>query len=548
MVENGSSTWVCFGVVDGSVVDKIGGSFADVVDDLRSTTGEFNLLRVKNDHVRRVDAYRDVTSSYELYTTVSSNGEVVITDTFRDAVACLDVPDRTVSESALADHYLFRTTLGTNTYIDEIDRLGHGQRLEWHPETDRKTVMQCRRLSVPPETNSTRDTLSQINTTLQTIYDRIQDRSKTPFVTMLSGGIDSTLLQTYSPTAESMSVNVTAPEFESEVEYAVRASELTDSSHTLVELDESSFLDALIATTETLAKPPHHLQKVFWDAAFKAGDWQTYATGIFGDSWFGEPSSTVAAITNYAPALFDSPATKLGQRLLPGRFTSYAATLADTAEQLRRPISHPLGLANSHAFYGSPAIARTVASKKTIDNRLNDRFRYVTRVVDLPITGETSALGAHLEFGHLTNYYMSNSGQLGRQLAQNRGVTLFTPFTDRRLAEVALTVPSPDRFLDGLTSKHYLKSLLQRRVPAYDTSKPKKAGGLPTQRWLTDGPFAEALAAYGLPGHLPDTVSSDLLENPRMDTWNALCFRIWEEHVLLNPEPQAAFEARQIRV
>jgi hypothetical protein len=537
---------VVFGLVDESITDELDGSFVDVVDALQDRLGEFNLVRMTTDG--RIDAYRDVTSNYELYTTTSSDGEPIVTDTFREATARLDVSDRTVPQSALADHYMFRTTLGTNTYIDEIDRLGHGQWLQWDVKTGRKIPVQFRRLSASSEATSKADVLSELDATLKVIYDGITERTETPIVTMLSGGIDSTLLQTYSPTRKSMSANVTVPEFQSEVGYAKRASQLTGSSHTLIEVDESSFLQDLEETTEVLGKPLHHLQKVFWNAAFRAGDWQTYVTGIFGDSWFGAETAKAAALVSQHPLLFDPRLTNVGKRILPAPYSSYASTVSDVTEKLRRPVTHPYGLANSFAFYGNSTLATTVTSEETTRRRLTDRFRYVNRVVDLPITGESSALGAHLELGHVINYYMSNSGPLGRQLAQSRDVTLFSPFTDRRIGTLALSIPSPTRYLDGLTPKHHLKSLLKSRVPRYDTSKPKEAGGLPTTRWMSDGPLSEGFETYELPDHLPARIRSELVDSPRMDSWNALCYAIWEDRVLTNPDIRIGSDTREIVV
>jgi hypothetical protein len=57
-----------------------------------------------------------------------SDGRVVVTDQFRNALSRLDTADRTVPDTAVVDHILYRAT-PVGTYVAEVGRLGHGESL-----------------------------------------------------------------------------------------------------------------------------------------------------------------------------------------------------------------------------------------------------------------------------------------------------------------------------------------------------------------------------------------------------------------------------------
>jgi len=167
-------------------------------------------------------------------------------------------------------------------------------------------------------------------------------------------------------------------------------------------------------------------------------------------------------------------------------------------------------------------------------------------VVDLPITGETSTLGAYLEYSHIISYYTSSSVFNTRQVAQVRNVAFFTPFTNRRMSSRALNIPTPERYIDDLRQKHILKSLLKERVPGYNTEKNPAGGDLPKKRWMSDGPLSKGFVKYGLPNHIPEEMKSDMLDNPQVSSWKALCFKIWKEKIFSDPKLEIGSNAEQI--
>lgn len=507
-------------VIAGDPTDEIEGAIEDekpfqevrqVVADL---PGEYSLFHLAHDGVLR--AHRGITSCHDVFYLSGSDGTRLLTDQFRNAVANLDVDDRTVTEDIIADHLLYRTT-PTGTYIEEVGRLGHGESLSWDPDESEPSTTLWEVLQSQP--------LADLETVLSDLDRTLTDMMGDPdsHRVMLSGGIDSTLLGTYEPKgAETLSGAYDSPEFAVEVDYAQEASELLGTDHQVLIADEEDYLADLEEAIDAIAMPLQQSQTPMQGIVYDRGGHRAYINGQLADSLFGLNAGRAALVWNtrwlrYLPSVVPQLET---HRL--------------TATRLLRPPTSPQGYALQTVQYLPQDLLSEMIDQDTIDARQRNRLGYVRDRV--PLTASTADLATHLEWGHWIEYFCENVPNTYRQMAQAYGTTLTFPFANSAVVDIALSLPSPERYVDRFESKHVLKKLLDRRLPEYRTTKGKQNGNLPVPRFFTDGPLEDVFETYPMPDFVPENLAADL---PQRSTGLALIlafYAIWRDRVLANDD------------
>ncbi|HXV25920.1 MAG TPA: hypothetical protein VED46_16900, partial [Alphaproteobacteria bacterium] len=76
-----------------------------------------------------VDAWRGITAGFEVYYSRRPDGSILLSDHFRNILVEVPMAERTISDQAIIDHFLFRAVPAPLTYTHTIRRLGHGDRL-----------------------------------------------------------------------------------------------------------------------------------------------------------------------------------------------------------------------------------------------------------------------------------------------------------------------------------------------------------------------------------------------------------------------------------
>ena len=252
-----------------------------------------------------IRAHRGITSAYEVFYCLDSSGEPVLTDLFRNALARLEPADRTVPDRAKAAHLLHRT-VPMDSYVERIHRLGHGETLTWTPgETTPRTELTE---TLEPESGlSAASAHERLDEVLSAICAPVADEASL----MLSGGVDSTVLEPYltNPT-ESVTGAFDTPELERERAYADRANELVETDREIVEMSESSYRERLEAAVDALGMPPHQLQTPTFDGIFREYDGsETLVSGQVADGVFGlgGPLEMVRKVWRTRPLRFVPP-------------------------------------------------------------------------------------------------------------------------------------------------------------------------------------------------------------------------------------------------
>jgi len=210
-----------------------------------------------------ISAFKTLLSVPQLYYT-EVDGGIICSDRLKCLVQVLEQVD--LNEDIIPFHFLFRSTPGEYTYYRQIHRLLPGGFFQW---TDgrllHKVVQDFRFINhlVPP---------SQKKLLLEWLYQELKgvtndyvSQIKTKgeiLATLLSGGVDSTLLQYVineinkikSPRSYSYAVH--APSFTYEIEYAKKASFLLHTDHTFVDVRPQDYPELIIRAITALGQPP----------------------------------------------------------------------------------------------------------------------------------------------------------------------------------------------------------------------------------------------------------------------------------------------------
>ena len=520
--------WVVAGLRPERVVDSIDArsTFDSVVERVQSLPGEYSLLRVGGGSDGTVRAYRGVTSSYDVYFTRRPDGTIVVGDHFRDVLSEQPLDERTVADAVGVDQLLFGAR-PMGTYVEEVGRLGHGERLEWPVDGEPQTNL--------AETLSVGDDI-----TPAAAMDRM-DRYFTDVLgdlaagdttaTMLSGGVDSTLLHTYLDTDASVSAAFDSPEFEFEVDYARRASRMLGSDHELLMYSEEDYFELLEDTIDASGHPLLFPQGVMMQLVFASSSFETYVNGAMA----GVTGSGTASLAYLAHHL--GPVTTF----LPD-VTWEVTALRETAERIGRPATAPEGSAMNFRIHADTERVAAMVGRQRVDERRRERLRYTSGRVDV-IDG--SGYAPHMHLGHWIDFYHDPIATLWRHSAHANGKSMKTPIAGRAFAEAVLAVPAGRRYArftppprEDLTrivkGKYLLKDLLERRLPSYETRKRKGHSQLPSQRYLDRGPLVDAFERYPLPDIVPEDHRESVRNGTSELTWYALNYAMWRDRVLEN--------------
>lgn len=487
--------------------------------------------------IRRFELFRSVTTSDQLYVYAGARG-ITVSDQFAWIVNQIPVAERHLSQDAVLDHFLFRTTPGEGTYLERVRRVGNGSLLSWSASAGFKSTVVDR---------ITRPAYAGRSAAAGMLGHHLSQRlNQAPRGTrnLLSGGIDSSLLQSFAAgQMQAVSATIDSPEFALEQSYARAAAALFGLAHEFVEIRETEYPQHVRDVIRRTGMPPHHLQTVLIDAAFSSES-GSYVSAQFADALFGLDAAYRAwRIQRFGVARM-MPLLRLASLMPWKRLARLGRSMRRDVGRLRLPLESPDGFGMQFAVYSDVAALRAMFGASAVNERLVRRMTYVEDRVD-PYDRAAPHFAQQLELGHWIDFFCDDSVAIWRQCAHSRGSRLLAPFSDRAVVEAALLIRPQHRFcVDGRT-KPLLKDLLLARVPSYPVRQPKGGSGLPVHRYLTTGPLRaeaeEALASdWPLPLRSLGSAPTDWL------LWNQITLRLWEEEVRCRrsttPEPAVFLE------
>jgi asparagine synthetase B (glutamine-hydrolysing) len=482
---------------------------------------EIIIARYPDGSLAKFSARRGNGSSDDLYWHLFA-GTLHVSDNFHDAVAGLSPKHRDVDPTSIVDHFLFRTVPGDKTYLRAIHRLGSGSHLSWSPG-EPPTIGQPNSIVAERSTDFLKD--------IEHFLEQEISAANTETITnMLSGGIDSTLIQSFlGKGSRSISVTIDSPEYSIETKYALAASKLLGSSHYLVQVSEATWLRDVVDTISTLGLPPQHLQTALMHRAFDA-PFARLMTGQYADALFGLDAASIKTE--------NSPWTRSGLKslvksLIP--LVLFDPIRKSQLQLLRRHPVDPASFAATFACYSDLDLMLRIFGSAQVNASLRRRAAYTLACIGADIP---RGIDGHLHVGHWVDFFCDDTVSLWRQLGFDRGKELVAPFATETAARMALSIPAAQRYISHERVKYLLKDLLRRRVPAYDVDKPKGHSSLPLYRFANDGLFESMREAYPTPSYLEPisfALSSTSMGQSFAETrWNLFALTVWHHEIVCN--------------
>lgn len=492
-------------------------SFNSIIDSITGLAGEYSVLQLDNSGRKTINAHRGITSSFDWFYTQIED-KVIISDHFREALLDLPVNERTVAESVDGDQLLLGTR-PSSTYIQEVSRLDHGQTLSWDLNHEDGPDVQITESISTNNRISPKRCKKRLNAYFNSVLDA--DLYEKP-ATMLSGGVDSTLLQTYLQSPPTISASFDSPEFQFEVDYALEASELLNSDHDILRFDESEFLTAVEETTDATGHPLQHLQTTLMRESVAKTPYQTYFNGQLADGIFGVRMSfayRLAWLTRYFSPLVPNIDSKI-------------KIIKDYAEGLQKPAAHLDGIGMNFVIHADDEHCADLLGEQLVNDRKYGRLKYVK---DRFSISNQAGYGPHMHLGHLIDFFQDNTVTPWRHAAHAHGKALQTPFAGKRVLETVLAVPPRKRYAKRKESKYILKELLDQRLPKYNTSKKKGSSALPEKRYQEQGPLSNGFDKYSIPDFIPEEKHNDIRNMANHVSWYAFAYAVWRDRILENP-------------
>jgi asparagine synthase (glutamine-hydrolysing) len=391
------------------------------------------------------------------------------------------------NREALPSFFLFRCVPGRDTLLADFHRLLPGEELTWDhrglTRRQRHTFAHLATSTVPEA-----EAVERVEAVLSAVL--ADGHALRPgAANLLSGGIDSSYLQAVWNVAihrgerlpASYSVSVDHAHTWADTDYAVTASQMIGTRHTLVPADdryETYLLDALATTAE----PLNHVQSAYFGHLARAMRDDGVSAGICGegaDSLFGVG---LANQVHNARTL---------RRLLPWRpLRGLAASFAQAVGW--GPLAHTCRFADRLTDWG------------WLDHPVNRVAAFADWAAVEACFGRDSVLRAAEERRALLDLYdvprdplerMHAVGFLGEAvdsaglwatLFNRAGADLLCPFLDSRVIRLALNLP-PDVRFRYRRPKDLLKRALRKHAPAELATRAKLGFGQPVFEWLAPG-------------------------------------------------------------
>lgn len=480
----------------------------------------------------RVQIYRNLCSNHSVYYTewdgclwFGSNAAVLVRACPRPT-AC--------NQPMLPAFFLFRSVPGRETLFQGVYRLLPGELLSYGEDG-----LSVRALQTFADFEEPGPTTAEVVDRFEEVMSRVmRDIAAVDpqAANLLSGGVDSSLLQVYWNKAiagsgvrpASVEVVVSHPSTAGDHEYARSAAELLGTTHHTVTAGEA-YPDSLQAQISATGEPPNHVQTAYVAQLARFVKSLGFSAGICGmgaDSLFGTECSARLA-------------RALRLQRVPGLMI-LRPCLAALAALLRKPawrdVFHVLGRTSDYASPYHPVNRIAVfADMPTLGacfslEEVSEAFTSRRKLANGGLGGDTCRLV------DLTGFWGEalQTASLWTVLCELEGVNLYCPYLDSRVVRIAINLGGEFRCRQG-QSKWLVKSALARHVPEELVHRPKRGFGQPIFEWLSEGgqlrAFAEQIADYDF---VPRRVREQALAKPTWFLYSLLCYDIWHKTFVSN--------------
>lgn len=486
-------------------------------------------------------AYKTILGVPQLYYMELREG-IICSDRLAVLVRLLDRVD--LSDDATIMHFLFRSIPGELTYYRQIKRMLPGQVVRWKGgvfteqrligfygldpsgQWDRKYPETLDLLSSTFE-SVLRDTLAQANAAEQGV------------ATLLSGGVDSTLIQYYanqhssSKPMRSFSYALESADFQREIQYARSASSLLQSEHSFISFRPEDFPGLLNRTIDLLAQPPiletEPSMLSIAEATSGAGfPYRYYLSGQGADTIFGlSYSMKMKGIHMLRKIPFSERLLKnVGMILRPfGKVARVLTKGAGVISAFEETDSF-LSPANTIANYGDMQLLRKCFGDAALIKALRYRRELAERYLETD---------HYLEKFHLIDLF-TDTYELGvqrQQLFLAHSKEQLHPFFDDEILRLAFSIPADIRYIKGFRPKYMLKDLLEQKMNSPVSKLPKGFSIFEKDMlaWMQSGPLSELVNNIDLPPFIPRHKFEQLKRNPDYTLWIFLTHDLFQKRL-----------------
>ncbi len=493
----------------------------------------------------QVHAWKGLCSGFDLYFGRLDDGRFIVADNFGDVCRRLPASQRSVRPEAVIDHLLFRAVTNEETHIEKIRRLGFGSTvtITHTGEVTHDTVFD----SVAPAgpARSSGEYVDAVHDAMLTVMTPL--RSVVGRATLFTGGIDSTLNQSYSG-SDTVAVNV-KPEclsgrWQFQSDYARNAARLAGAVLEEVPLPASETMDAIISAVRMAGLPQRDFHTLLWPSALST-DYRIYLSGERADSLFGGAAMRETQAAFWFKTLF--PFLMRGDVppgwAKPGR----PRQVWKTAKLLQAPLFDPRGFVGlrSCGDYTDMEWLTKMFGEEQVIARLEKRVEYVRARV-APEAIPKHPLYAAMMLANWTSLFSVEEVARVRQIAHSYGKSVYAPFSMGPVVRASMAVPMKERFVKNMNVKYILKDLLKRRLPDYPVKQAKGITGLDFGSLYQRGPLSHIFEEYPMPDFVPDQLAGEIRDHahkpyngqrPPQFAWPLANLAIWQKEVLTSHTP-----------
>lgn len=543
-VETPKATWILFGA--GTAEKERFGRRVITVDDgiekFCRSLADTTIIRVALEQARPVGitVWRGISSPCEVFYAIRKSGQVILADYFSNLLAQLPLEERATSDSVAVDHCLFRTVPVTGTYCVNVRRVGHGERFSIALNTGAIDNLQFDRVELPSQPDDVAAYVKGIDAALESMLTPLS--SETGVANLFSGGVDSTLIQSYlGKQVPAIYVEREVGSFAYERDYASNAARLLGAELQEVAYSGWNYLEDLAVTTKDIGTPICLLQWPFFRSVvtqlYRNLIIGIYADGLFG---FGVKTARVAKLFVSRPGII---ALELARPLLA--LTPRLKSLGPAAAQLLRTVSDPYGYAGQTFMTADLNLVHAAFGPDLVKDRLAKRLRYV--IDHAPEQRDNvSAFLRHFELAHWGTYFCGDHATQFRQLGLAHGKTVAVPFHTSAMMAAAARIPPEKRYFRGLNGKYLLKRLLKNRVPDYPINQRKGASLLPFATLCKDTTLSQIWERYDLPDWCTGDLKARVMDPRDGLSRDAITWAVWEREVLRNPDLRIIEATREL--
>ena len=481
-------------------------------------------------------AWRPIHSKFEIFFSHRPDGDVWVSDTVRNMIACTPPLERIVPEENKLDHLIFRRAPMNECFLKGWQRLGPGEWCEINLARQDVTVSRFDRLtsqiiSIPEKERL--DALDALFSEIMRPYD-----GQPGMASLFSGGVDSTLLYTYltkqTPAVTAMPDSLMPHEKET----LDVATNLLGISPDYLPVGSDDYLDQLEGAIEGFGLPPELDQITFYTNLFNL-PYSSFMSGTPADSLLGSyPSDGWSGLFMMAMVRFGGIGlARAFAPLIPSRYKQRYCDMADWAEEFHYDLLHLDGTtALEDAFTDFGLLSRAFGKERVLE-RLQNRLDQLMPLVERSAS-QSSLYLQHMEMLHWMGYIAGGAALQERQYGLAFGKSVILPFTDRRLVDFTCAIPVEDRYLtETRQAKPWLKKLLAKRLPGYPVFARKGTTQYPMPDFFAKGgPLEHAWERYSLFSPLKETIEAEFRALWSDLNWNVLGYAIWQERVLDNKE------------